>query len=605
MVASLALESFAVLFPHAASFSMMKACAGSATVLPLVQHQLSAAFKRRSKPTVLLCVLAVLLSIIYGITQFFSVLLISDTGLRSVRGIARLVNTTYGTTGAMNFTQLSDDVKWSRAPALYPAFAEYSEPAFVADDVMDTGVSLRAFLPFRDSASRQTIQSYAGTITVLDARVTCQRPLFVTESSVTYQTQGYISIKGAVLPSRSTPRQGAPAAYHKASSSVNINGTAPFMCVAPTNSGIGSDWGLSICQLPTGALISQFIDLSQWEEMVGSYNTKAFGVGYLVFNVTQGGILEWDEAFQAANKSSTNALSPTYSGRGEWLDFSFPNTSVILSATLCYAPWSQANMPVQISSTHNRTESVPTFNTETLAYNYDFLRTQYGQRGGTPAQRGILQMQNQSWTATADQLPSLYLRTGSQFGSGANVSAMMGGYLFDEPSSGVFADMFFPLNNYRWLVQEILQSGGSVAFVLQSLITLSSSMTYYDNLDFFDKTAEVSQVYFVQANVPVSLSGICTVFVTLALHLVIVAIVVYFFLARTKHSKLGSTWAALAQGSHGRAKVYLEDADLADDGAIEKSMKKAGQESVRIGTTMIDGKVGVSIQEEDPPGSPS
>lgn len=60
---------------------------------------------------------------------------------------------------------------WTRNPPAFPAFAEYSEPIPVADNVDDTGILLRAFLPFADAQSRETVRSYTGTAMVLDARV--------------------------------------------------------------------------------------------------------------------------------------------------------------------------------------------------------------------------------------------------------------------------------------------------------------------------------------------------------------------------------------------------------------------------------------------------
>jgi hypothetical protein len=202
MLASIALENFAVLFPHAASLSMMKACAGSGTVLILLKHQLTGVFKRRARATVLVCVLVVLLSIVYAITQFFSVLLISDTAIRPIRGLSQTVNTSIGfSDGAVFDTIGPEDSMWLRVPTVYPAFAEYTEPPFEADGVLDTGVCLRAFLPFRDADSRQAIQAYDGPTIVIDARVTCQRPIFSDISVTNGALTGFINVVGQVSPS--------------------------------------------------------------------------------------------------------------------------------------------------------------------------------------------------------------------------------------------------------------------------------------------------------------------------------------------------------------------------------------------------------------------
>ena len=60
---------------------------------------------------------------------------------------------------------------WSRNPPAYPVFAEYSEPVSSAKDVDDTGILLRAFIPFSDAESRENIRNYTGNAMVLDSRV--------------------------------------------------------------------------------------------------------------------------------------------------------------------------------------------------------------------------------------------------------------------------------------------------------------------------------------------------------------------------------------------------------------------------------------------------
>jgi hypothetical protein len=158
--------------------------------------------------------------------------------------------------------------------------------------------------------------------------------------------------------------------------------------------------------------------------------------------------------------------------------------------------------------------------------------------------------------------------------------------------------MFFTLNNHRWLVQEIPRNNGSVAFMLQSLITLMRSMTFYDSLGGFDRTAEASQTFFVLATVPVTGRGMITVITTLALHFVVAGVVLYFFLARTMHSRLGGTWAALAQGSNGGVAEYLKNAQLANDEDVETLMRKAGQERLKVGTMLVDEKLGIGYKRD-------
>ena len=72
---------------------------------------------------------------------------------------------------------------WLRNPLGFPVFAEFSEPVLTPEHVDpehvdDTGTLFRAFIPFQDAQSRETITEYSGKALVLDARVSSQRPLF-------------------------------------------------------------------------------------------------------------------------------------------------------------------------------------------------------------------------------------------------------------------------------------------------------------------------------------------------------------------------------------------------------------------------------------------
>jgi fluoride ion exporter CrcB/FEX len=66
---------------------------------------------------------------------------------------------------------------WLQNPPAFPTFAEFSEVIDVPEHVDDTGTLLRAFLPFQDAQTRGTISEYSGKAVVLDASVSCQRPL--------------------------------------------------------------------------------------------------------------------------------------------------------------------------------------------------------------------------------------------------------------------------------------------------------------------------------------------------------------------------------------------------------------------------------------------
>jgi hypothetical protein len=75
------------------------------------------------------------------------------------------------------------------------------------DNVDDTGILLRAFLPLPDAPSRENIRSYSGKTIVLDARVICQPPRltdlqFNRESSDRVFLSDVVQFSGNYGPSR-------------------------------------------------------------------------------------------------------------------------------------------------------------------------------------------------------------------------------------------------------------------------------------------------------------------------------------------------------------------------------------------------------------------
>jgi len=84
-------------------------------------------------------------------------------------------------------------------------FAKYSEPPILQDNVSDTGLSLRAFLPL-GTQERRRISSYVGKALVMDSRVTCQRPIIENFGF----HDNHRALNGTVRPSKTTTRLDRP-----------------------------------------------------------------------------------------------------------------------------------------------------------------------------------------------------------------------------------------------------------------------------------------------------------------------------------------------------------------------------------------------------------
>ena len=625
MLAALALERFEVRLEKAASVSMMRGSVlGSGAIFSLLRDQRKS-WHIRGKLKTSLPILITIFALVYSFTQAVTIILVSDVGLQQLPGWPRTSLTPFGLTWNWNFTlsnrpstnTVQRSTTWLRKPQIYPTFAEYTEPPFVAKGVSDTGVTLRAFLPLAAATDRQDIHRYVGKSTVLDARVTCQVPNL--QGEIIKSTTNNLYVNGSFTASRSTPRLGNFTQIMTPALNYLSNISIPFSCVAPTTEAIVADskqWRITICQLGegggtstySGGLISEFRPLS-WLPTPGSLfriakNSTEFGTAYLVLNVSLGSQQNWQAV------TETGATPPSFSEHGEWRDLVYSGSSLVLSLTLCYSAFDTADIPVTIVSESNRTEPLPTYPLSDRRYRFDAVRKQLGQYRSrqTLAERGLLELQRQrsSWLAEGDETSPLdpVLRQFADMsgpdasGNHPNLTAIMW-ESSQCPSPSTFSYVVNPWIcpdfMHVWLFQEIIQTGGSVAFGLQSLITVLASLAYYDQLAQFDKIENVEQTYFVTANTALRYRGFLAVAVVMAVHVILVTLVVLMFLRQTRYSMLGNTWQALAQVITDQMVDYVDMASGMSDEQVTKCMKERGEGAGRVGVDRVDdtGKIGL------------
>ena len=384
-----------------------------------------------------------------------------------------------------------------------------------------------------------------------------------------------------------------------------------FACIAPSGGVVTNQWRTTLCQLPeswthscvAGGLISEFQSNLTLPEPNDPDNiteslSSLYGTAYLIINVTEGTLRTWE------------AVTEAYSASGEWLDLVYSDSMLILSVTLCYSSFDTADLPVKISSTANRTETTPTFDFNSSIYTFHALREQYGQHGNTLSleQRGILMLDKQDWTANQSEVPPVepYMRDFANLDGpkGLGNDPNYTGFLWEgdtpiQASNGSFG-WLFPDPMHIWLFQDIVQSGGSIAFALQSLITLLSSMAYYDQLGQFNKRAQISRTQFVTANTPQRYRGFVAVATVLLVHLILLGIIFIMFLNGTRYTMLGNSWQSMSQAVTSETEAYLAIASMKVDDEVKSTMKDDGVKSLRIGIDQIEGsnRVGV-VRYED------
>lgn len=300
--------------------------------------------------------------------QVTSTMLVSDLSLGILPSASSNENLRFDFTYEWNETDLEwthplqprAAKPWLRNPPAFPTFAEFSEPIGVPEHVDETGHLLRAFLPFQDAQSRETISEYSGKALVLDARVSCQRPEI---------QQLYIDRN-----SSSTSLVGAFSKTHDVPGLLGSASSVPFNCPYPD---IFYKHSSIICQpsglrYGDGKLLSELRDGKQWSTIAENWSNGSLSIddrpnaAYLVFNNTVGSN---DEGSMDSTRNSS-----TTSGHGAWTDVShLPLTSgnfvyLNVSLTLCYPATWTARLDVALRSPYNRTEPSassfdPTFRT--------------------------------------------------------------------------------------------------------------------------------------------------------------------------------------------------------------------------------------------------
>ena len=335
----------------------------------------------------------------------------------------------------------------------------------------------------------------------------------------------------------------------------------------------------------------------------GFEESEAYGAAYLILNVTLGSSYTWD-----AVAGGTPVAPPEYSQNGEWLDLVYSKGDLVLGVTVCYSAFRTADIPVLVSSNFNRTEPAASFDLVNSMYTFSEIRNQLGQ-GPDPASledRGVLQLEKKpSWIADASDLPPVepFVRDFANMqGQAGGTSGMAGNYTAilwqaSPPSQPTAQQPQFiaPDPMHVWLVQEMVSTGASVAFALQSIITVLSSMAYYDQIAQFNnnQTAEVD--YFVIANTPQRYWGLLAVCTVLLLHIILLLIVVTVFARESRFSMLGNTWQGLSQAVTEETRDHLSIASMMTDSEVEEKMKQDGVKRTVVGLEKIDGSRVVGV----------
>ncbi|KAE9366524.1 hypothetical protein N431DRAFT_278583, partial [Stipitochalara longipes BDJ] len=550
MLAALALEKSAVPLDNVCFVSLMRA-SGSQSLLSTLTD-FACPMARRSPRQDRLLLPAILLTLtLTSLSQFMSTALFFDATIQLVPGYNKTVEINYDFTyqsvlAGYNYSLVSPLPLWQAdEPSQWPMFAEYSELPAVQDGVSDTGVSLRAFLPL-GVQERQLVRNYSGKALVLDSRVTCQRPVL---DAVNYTADN--AIQGLIRPSTLTPRLDSP-------------DTVPFQCT--TNGGM---WG--ICELNENAILNnsaQYFSgglVSEFRNFPLSPGQNKSGAAFLVTSTFNYSMSALGTEFISVNMTDTE---------GDLQQ---------VALTLCYTSLDVADRWIDAHGDKNRTEPSPAW----VAHDYNLtaviaqLDTGYApalSSRPSAGERGIMQLRPPvDWAAPPSDQPlndgpsmvwspadpvnlpfltwRLHLRPSAPSQTdlgGANLIVQ------SEVDSWDFLTVGDSFDCNLWLARlfEHFLTNSSTSVALQAIITSLAGIEYYRRLYQFDKSDDVSLIFFVntytpggpfgqkRTTVPWGLGG---VMILLAIHFILVAVVTARFSMQTHISHIGDEWQAFAQ----------------------------------------------------------
>ncbi|KAK6544688.1 Mitochondrial outer membrane protein iml2 [Orbilia ellipsospora] len=659
MLAALAIEKKIVPLPDLAAISMMRATAPGTTdtLLKLVYPLVHTAPGIRDMATLSVASLTLLVLLTSSILGFTSTILLSDVAVQPIPSYATDITAEIdfpwkndtSTSGILGFEYpiARGNIYWkSTGPIILPAFAEYfvATEAKPAPGAVDTGVTLRAFLPFSSSDERSRVQQYKGKAVVFDARVICQKPK-ITNFKFDNEFDSIMRfIRGNVQKT-----QPMDAIYDSEPASI------PFFC--------GMN-GISICQLPNSRIGEIGIEVEKYNfpalnyggGLKSEFSTAArktqLGGAYLVLNNTF-----WfpeDDDLEAFLK-----------GNPEWGQIgtvSLPEIegySTVITGTLCYTPLDVVDRDVEITRLRNSPE-VAFSNYETIVSINEadstpiLIGTNSFQQSlsqllpsENPEDRGVFTLKGPSsgWTldetATPDSdgpwlsdgnltdptqlqflVDALTLRYESP-NRQVEDSLAYGNYSVALDES--FADTEALYNTVPYITAGRDWQGdlfdavmnhpnGNVALGLQAILTVIASNAYYDRLKQLTRRENISLVAFqnvsspggpygtrrggkfaleqqgifsarVKGQFPV---GYAIVAIILGVQIVLATIILIRFLRETSLTRLGDPWQALAQvaseeidGMH----VILEVSKKmnSDRNAATKEIETLGVEDTRVG----------------------
>jgi hypothetical protein len=498
-------------------------------------------------------IMAICLLITTSVLQFSSTILLSDLRIGPLIGHPSTSEVRTSISYSGDVEKIPRDSAWTTNPPLFPTFGEYFEaPVGVENGMTDTGVLLRAILPFGTAEARQRLAQYDGNALVLDARVSCQAPV-LTKFNATASSALNRQLVGVVAPSQ------------KSDMFKSITAT-PFDCA------VAWEGQVSICQIGqpagsvTGSVPSHFTD------------STTHGTAFLVIDAASRNGSEW---LEVTTKSGGNKTTTTSQ----------------VSMSLCFAPWDAAILKVSLSSEANRTEPVLRYwkgfePSEVLGYlipnsnssarpimSMEKPRSLLGDRP-PPQRRPIVQSDIGSSSAAVRGTISPLPGNWTAFIGGIPLVTILDSFPV-APSQVISADPALAA-----IFTGALDKGHSVSWALSSLLTVLSATNYYNQQAAFDRLDDVVLSSFDDVLYPRDNVGFTAFMWVIVAHFCIVGALVVLFVISTRHTLLGNSWSAFAQLAESQdVRKHLVDTSMMTDAEVWKRLTETRSSTLRVKVT--------------------
>ncbi|KAK6543624.1 Mitochondrial outer membrane protein iml2 [Orbilia ellipsospora] len=626
MLAAIAIEKSYIPLPNIASISIMRATSPSTSdgvfkfIYPLIRSP-----GNRPLGLLSIAILAIFILLTSSILSFTSTILLSDVTVQPIPDseiytIVQLdhfwgpVQETidYYPNGFMSsyHVDLSNSYWQGLIPSVLANFAEASEEPELVPGLIDTGPTLRAFLPLAISEDRGRLRSYRGQTVVWDARVVCQEPK-ITNLKLHLNGTTIIAISGEVQNSVT-----ADIIQEPEPNSIKFFCPIPYIPLLLWSPPI-------ICQLPNADITTY--SLGPPVKNYGGGLKSQFGLpdrkkrtggAYLVLNRT---VLTIPEETEYLNENpGWIRIQRIPDSLVQSRNINVANGTIL--GTLCYTPLDAVDRNVTISRIRPVPESPfsnyrlyeqydPRSISNIGRYLYDDILPKLvpGVPRKTPEERGFFSLEpvDPSWAAaetdvayTSDgpwgnqnstvTLPGqvhflmneLHLKAGIY---GTNDVFIYGNYSLlpdDQNFKGqqaTYNTLEYAIIGKTWQANLYTavkdHPDGNSAFALQALLTAIASTAYYDQLQRLERLGSTYLNSFRNVSSPggpfgtrrggtyaIQQGGLfatyvkgqvpvgyTVVVVVLAAHLIIVAIILIRFIKETTFTRIGDPWQALAQ----------------------------------------------------------